>query len=98
MGTESLAMMGCIFAENGPIEGGIEASLNGTGWGAKGDFRWILGLYPCIFEALLLKIIKIAPILHQIWKDRYKDANNHSIDAVKAYRQQYIYGQIPEFP
>ena len=38
MGTESLGMIGCIFAENGPLEGGIESSFNGTGWGAKGDF------------------------------------------------------------
>ena len=41
MGTESLRMIGCIFAENGPLEGGIESSFWGTGWGAKGDFRWI---------------------------------------------------------
>ena len=31
-------MIGCIFAENGPLEGGIESSFSGTGWGAKGDF------------------------------------------------------------
>ena len=42
MGTESLGMIGCIFAENGPLEGGIESSFWGTGWGAKGDFRRIL--------------------------------------------------------
>ena len=42
MGTESLRVIGCIFAENGPLEGGIEASFWGTGWGAKGDFRRIL--------------------------------------------------------
>ena len=41
MGTESLGMIGCVFAENGPLEGGIESSFSGTGWGAKGDFRWI---------------------------------------------------------
>ena len=50
MGTESLGMMGCIFAENGPLEGGIESSFWGTGWGAKGGFRWIFGPNPCIFE------------------------------------------------
>ena len=50
MGTESLGMIGCIFVENGPLEGGIEASYSGTGWGAKGDFRWIFGLHPYIFE------------------------------------------------
>ena len=50
MGTESLGMIGCIFAENGPLEGGIEARYSGTGWGAKGDFRWIFGLHPYIFE------------------------------------------------
>ena len=49
MGTESLGMIGCIFAENG-LEGGIESSFWGTGWGAKGDFRWIFGPNPCIFE------------------------------------------------
>ena len=41
MGTESLGMIGCIFAENGPLEGGIESSFSSTGWGAKGDFRRI---------------------------------------------------------
>ena len=24
------------------LEGGIEASFSGTGWSARGDFRWIL--------------------------------------------------------
>ena len=42
--------LGCIFAENGPLEGGIEASFWGTGWGAKGDFRRIFGPDPFIFE------------------------------------------------
>ena len=50
MGTESLGVIGCIFAENGPLEGGTESSFWGTGWGAKGDFRWIFGPNPCIFE------------------------------------------------
>ena len=50
IGTESLGMIGCIFAENGPLEGGIESSFSGTGWGAKGDFRWLLDPNPCIFE------------------------------------------------
>ena len=39
MGTDSLGTIGCIFAENGPLEGGVESSFSGTGWGAKGDFR-----------------------------------------------------------
>ena len=50
IGTESLGMIGCIFAENGPLEGGTESSFWGTGWGAKGEFRWIFGPNPCIFE------------------------------------------------
>ena len=50
MGTESLGMIGCIFAENGPLESGIESSFSGTGWGAKGDFRWIFDPNPCIFR------------------------------------------------
>ena len=50
MGTESLGMIGCIFAENGPLEGGIGSSFWGTGWGAKGDFRRIFGPDPFIFE------------------------------------------------
>ena len=50
MGTESLGVIGCIFAENGPLEGGTESSFWGTGWGAKGDFRWIFGPNPGIFE------------------------------------------------
>ena len=48
-GTESLGMIGCIFAENGHLKGGIESSFSGTGWSAKGDFRWILGPNSCIF-------------------------------------------------
>ena len=51
MGTESLRVIGCIFAENGPLEGGIEASFWGTGWGAKGDFMRYSYLYPYIFES-----------------------------------------------
>ena len=50
MGTESLGMIGCIFAENGPLEGGIGASFWDTGWGAKGDLRWIFYPNACIFE------------------------------------------------
>ena len=50
MGTASLGMIRCIFAENGLLESGIESSFWGTGWGAKGDFRWIFGPNPCIFE------------------------------------------------
>ena len=50
MGTESLGMIGCIFAENGPLEDGIESSFSGTSWGAKGDFLRYSYLYPNIFE------------------------------------------------
>ena len=50
MGTESLRIVGCIFAENGPLEGGIESSFSGTGWGAKCDFIRYSYLYPYIFE------------------------------------------------
>ena len=50
IGTDSLGMIGCIFAENGPVDGGIEASYIGTGWGAKDDFRGIFDLYPYVFE------------------------------------------------
>ena len=48
-GHRKLGIIGCIFAENGPLEGGIESSLSGTGWGAKGDFRWIFDPNFCIF-------------------------------------------------
>ena len=51
MGTESLGTIGCIFAENGPLEGGVESSFSGTGWGAKGDFIRYSYLYPYIFES-----------------------------------------------
>ena len=51
MGTESLGVIGCIFAENGPLEGGIESSFWGTGWGDKGDFMRYSCLYPYIFES-----------------------------------------------
>ena len=49
-GTESLGMIGCIIAENWPLEGGIESSFSGTGWGAKSDFIRYSYLYPYIFE------------------------------------------------
>ena len=51
IGTESVGMIGCIFLENGPLEGGIESSFSGTGWGAKGDFIRYSYLYPYIFES-----------------------------------------------
>ena len=51
MGTKSLGMITCIFGENGPLEGGIEWSLNGTVRGAKGEFRRFSYLYPYIFES-----------------------------------------------
>ena len=51
MGTKSLGMIGCIFAENWPLEGGIESRFWGTGWGAKGDFIHYSYLYPYIFES-----------------------------------------------
>ena len=50
-GTESLGMIGCIFGENGPLEGGIESSLNSTVRGAKGEFRRFSYLYAYIFES-----------------------------------------------
>ena len=51
MGTESLGMIGYIFAENGPLEGSIESSFWGTGWVAKGDFIRYSYLYPYPFES-----------------------------------------------
>ena len=51
IGTESLGMIGFIFAENGPLECGIESSFNGTGRGAKGDFIRYSYLYPYIFKS-----------------------------------------------
>ena len=51
MGKESLGMIGCIFAENGPLEGSTESSFWGTGWGAKDDFIRYSYLYPYICES-----------------------------------------------
>ena len=51
IGRESLGMIACILAENEPLEGGIESSLNGTVHGAKGDFIRFSYLYPYIFES-----------------------------------------------
>ena len=50
IGRESWGMFGCIYAENGPLGGGIESSFWGTGWGAKGDFIRYSYLYAYIFE------------------------------------------------
>ena len=36
---ENFGMIGCIFAENGPLETGLESSLKGTVHSAKGDFK-----------------------------------------------------------
>ena len=58
MGTESLGMIGCIFAENGPLEGGIKSSLNGTIRGAKVDFIRFSCLYPYICESRTLAFSK----------------------------------------
>ena len=58
MGTESLEVIGCIFAENGPLEGGIESSFWGTGWGAKGDFMRYSYLYQYIFESRTIPFSK----------------------------------------
>ena len=49
-GTESVGMIGYIFAENGPLVSGIESSFSGTGYGAKGDFIRYPYLYPYIFK------------------------------------------------
>ena len=58
MGTESLGTIGCIFAEHGPLEGGVESSFSGTCWGAKGDFIGYSYLYPYIFESRTLHLSK----------------------------------------
>ena len=58
MSTESLGMIGCIFAENGPLEGGIKSSLNGTIRGAKVDFIRFSCLYPYICESRTLAFSK----------------------------------------
>ena len=50
MGTENFGMIGCIFAENGPLESGFESNSSCTVHGAKGDFRWKFVLDPFIFE------------------------------------------------
>ena len=45
-----MGMIRCIFAENGPLEGGIELSFSDNGWGANGDLWWIFDPNPYIFE------------------------------------------------
>ena len=62
MGTESLGVIGCIFAENGPLEGGIESSFWGTGWGAKGDFMRYSYLYPYLFRKHMPWAIRTAKL------------------------------------
>ena len=58
MGTESLGTIGYIFAENGPLEGGVESSFSSTGWSAKGDFIRYSNMYPYIFESRTLTFSK----------------------------------------
>ena len=71
MGTECLGMIGCIFAENGPLEGSIESSFWGTGWSAKGDFIRYSYLYPYILESVTPTFFEsTCPELyaHQSWE------------------------------
>ena len=68
MGTEILWIMGCMFSKNGPLEGGIESSFSDTGWGAKGDFRWIFYPNPCIFEGGLPPFTECT--CPQVWAQR----------------------------
>ena len=65
MATESLGVIGCIFAENGPLECRIESSFSGTGWGAKGDFKWIIAPNPCIFEGGPCHVSKANPLSYE---------------------------------
>ena len=51
MGTESLGTIGYTFAENGPLEGGVESSFSSTNWSPKGDFIRYSYMYPYIFES-----------------------------------------------
>ena len=81
MGTESLGMIGCIFAENGPLECGIESSFSGTGWGAKGDFIRYCYLYRYIFESKTHTLFEITcPELYAQqsweWSDAYSWRND----------------------
>ena len=84
MGTESLGMIGCIFVENGPLEGGIESSFWGTGWGAKGDSKRYSYPYPYIFESRTNTFIESkCPELYvqQSWE--WSDACSWRIDLSK---------------
>ena len=81
IGTESLGMIGCIFAENGPLEGGFEPSFSGTGRGTKGDFRRYSHLYPYIFESRTHTFFEITcPELYTQqsweWSDEYSWRND----------------------
>ena len=84
MGKESLGMIGCIFVENGPLEGGIESSFWDTGWGAKGDFIRYSYLYPYIFESRTHTFFEsTCPELyaHQSWE--WSDAYSWRNDLLK---------------
>ena len=69
MGTESLGMIRCIFAENGPLEGGIESSF----WVPAGVLRvisYVILTYtrtfsnqePYLFRKLMLGAIPTAKL------------------------------------
>ena len=78
-------MIGCIFAENGPLEGGIESSFWGTGWGAKGDFRRIFGPDP-FFKAHALS--KGAPHVHFLTYTRSRTHTFFESTCPELYEQQ----------
>ena len=84
IGKESWGMIGCIFAENGPLEGGIESSFIGTGWGAKGDFMRYSYLYPYIFESRTHNLLESTcpePCAQQSWE--WSDAYSWRTDLWK---------------
>ena len=82
--TESLGMIGCIFAENGPLEGGIESSFSGNGWGAKGDFRRYSYPYPYIFKWRIHTFLESkCPELYAQQSWEWSDAYSWRIDLWK---------------
>ena len=99
MGTESLGVIACIFAENGPLEGGIESSFWGTGWGAKGDFMRYSYLYPYIFESRTHTFFEsTCPELYEQQSWEWSDAYSWRNDLWKVNFKRVCEKYRPHFP
>ena len=84
IGTASYGIIGYVFAGNGPLNGGLESSLNGTVRGPKGDFIRFSYLYRCIFDSRTHTFFEsTCPELYAQQSGEWSDAYLWRIDLYK---------------